>query len=281
MTTMRCLRCRTVFPTRKGKQFCGDSCRGKYNKGDRIVRLTEGNPDCTREARCGNCRKDQRAELARQRWADGTFSRASTERANAWSPDEVEFVARRAGTMSLAQITQELNDAFSHYKRTMAAVRCLCQNRGISRRHRAYSTESLGRVLGLDLNTIRRLIAGGYLAAECWGVGIRQKWVILPASAERFLRDYPWMYDLGGIDTDSPLFMVAASAHRRERWLGTKELALRVGSRPSYMRELAQRGVLPAQRRWQQWIFRASQLPEIRETLRRMHKQSKREDIAA
>jgi len=267
---VNCVRCDRPFPEYRNKRFCSDACRSVFNHtGRKKVDYQHGLPWCVDGNRCGNCLKDRMREHALQRWARGIFP--GTVRSDAWTLDEIEFVERRAGHIPMQQIEAELRESgISPRPRSIYAIRNALHERGVSWSATAYRTSEVAAFLGIDQCTAQALIARGYLKADRRTRETNAYWRIKPEALNEFLRAYPWMYDMRALDKRHAAYIVAVAANRGEQWLTAKQLATLLGRYRSRVRQLAADGVFKAERRWREWMFRASLLPEYRAALQDM-----------
>jgi len=131
-------------------------------------------------------------------WARATFSSEARRhgwalvRRTRWSPEELEYLGERVGSMPVATLARKLG-------RSVDSVRCKAwQLVGYSRVQEGYTIADLKRVFGVTYPTVKRWMDHGMLGKvhEGLGAGLR----VADRNVYRFLRHHAHEYDLRRVD---------------------------------------------------------------------------------
>lgn len=151
----------------------------------RLARLLGRSPRALMKRRC-----DLRARrTVRQRATDEQPYRD-------WSPTEIAFLRRNAGTMSAPEAAAALG-------RSQKGVESKATKLGLSWRvprhieqHRGYTAQDVARLLGLHHADVRSWLRGGYLRGtqRLTRAGRYRRWRIELDALEDFLTTYRWLY---------------------------------------------------------------------------------------
>lgn len=151
----------------------------------RLARLLGRSPRALMERRC-----DLRARRTARQRATGVQPYRD------WSPTEIAFLRRNAGTMSAPEAAAALG-------RSQKGVEGKAKKLGLSwrvprhiERHRGYTAHDVARLLGLHDANVGYWLRGGYLRGtqRLTRAGIYRRWRIDLDALEDFLTTYRWLY---------------------------------------------------------------------------------------
>ena len=202
----------------------------------------------------------------RSEWITDPTRRRVSHRYDVWGDDELAVVRRLAGKCTAAEIGLAVERECGIVPRSKAGVSIVAARYGISLARVGYSASELARIMGVRGMAVRRWIEIEALRAERWANSLY--WVISEESVIAFLRQYPWLYDLGMIRPNHPLYMIAVAAHRGGRWLGAKEIGMKLSLSPSVIQRMARQGEAPSQKRNREHLVREADLDLWRDAVR-------------
>lgn len=218
---------------------------------------------------CGGCQSCQ----LRSAWAQGRFgARRKGRHPEAWTPDQDARLRQLAGTRPVAEIAAALSEEF--LPRTTVSVRIRATRLGLSLFAQGLSMTSLEVLFGVDHRVIRRRwVAPGLLAGRRWsGRGGHPGWWFEEAEVERFVREAPWVYEVGRMQKGHRLTQLAQLLARSDPWLSLAEAEQALHYAPGCLGRWLRRGLVPHKRRpgaggLGAIVIRRNDLPAIRATI--------------
>lgn len=201
-----------------------------------------------------------------------------------WTDAEREMIRELAGTMSMRAIAEAVTERYQ-IRRTWHGVEKVAGEMGVllGRSPDLFSVTEFARLVGVHREfAVRHVVKPGLVQSSIWDGGRRKSAepsmvmrVIHRSEVERFLREYPWMYDWAMVQP-GPLRLLAEVVNRRDPYLSRKDAARLLGVQPSTLGYWVRRGVLSPKIRpgggHDLHMFRAAELPEALTAIERERK---------